>query len=267
MGQAAWNQSKKATPGRREKALAAVATVLLLVIPFWGAPVYVLAFGGLVALLLWPAPAQAQATASRRMRPLEFALCMAPAALAVFQVVPALLPDALVARVGLAFAGLSTTLFGGGLVMVPLLEGFIVGHLGWLDHAGFSAGLAASQLTPGPILGIATFTGMQAAGFAGALAGTVGVYLPTAVIAVGASGAADRLKAARRFQHAMVGVRCAVVGLIAGAGISLLLKLPFTAQPWPCAALVAAAVFIVWKLKLPPYISLPICVGLAWVVF
>ena len=266
MGLAAFNQAKKAAPGRKDKLRAAAAAVLLLVIPFWAAPIYVLAFGALMALGFWPAPAPAAPATSRRLRPLELALCIAPAGLAVFQLVPALLPDLLVAKVGLAFAGLSTTLFGGGLVMVPLLDGLIVGRLGWLDAAGFSAGLAASQLTPGPILGIATFAGMQAAGWAGALAATVGIYAPTAVIAVGASRVADRLKGLRRFQHAMVGVRCAVVGLIAGAGLSLLLKLPVQGFAWQSAVLVAAAYLVVWRFKQPPYVALPAGVLVAWLL-
>ncbi|HEV8691951.1 MAG TPA: chromate efflux transporter [Ideonella sp.] len=266
LGQAAFNQAKKATPGRKEKLLAAAATGLLLVIPFWAAPVYVLAFGALMSLLFWPAPQQAEHVPGRRLKPLEMLLCFAPAGLAVFQLVPALLPQALVAKVGLAFAGLGTTLFGGGLVMVPLLEGLIVDHLGWLSHAGFSAGLAASQLTPGPILSIATFAGMEAAGLAGALAATIGIYLPTALICVGVSGVADRLKGSRRFQHAMVGVRCAVVGLIAGAAISLLLKVVPQLHAWQTVALVATAYLAVWQLKLPPYVSLPIGALLAWLL-
>ncbi|HSW08810.1 chromate efflux transporter, partial [Aquabacterium sp.] len=266
LGLAAFNQAKKATPARRQQALAAACAVLLLVIPFWAAPICVLAFSALVSLWFWPAPAQAEAAAARRLRPLELALCTAPAGFAIFQLVPALLPQALVAQVGLAFAGMSTTLFGGALVMVPLLEGLIVDHLGWLSHAGFSAGLAASQLTPGPILGIATFTGMEVAGFAGAVAATVGIYGPTAVIAVGASQVADRLKRLRWFQHAMVGVRCAVVGLIAGAAVSLLMKLPFQAFPWQTGVLVAAAYLLVWRFKQPPYISLPLGAALAWLL-
>ncbi|HJV69297.1 chromate efflux transporter [Ideonella sp.] len=266
LGLAAFNQSRKATPGRKEKALAVAATVLLLVIPFWAAPIYVLAFGALVSLVFWPAPRQAEQAQGRRLKPLELALCIAPAGLAVFQLVPALLPEAIVAKIGLVFSGMSTTLFGGGLVMVPLLEGLIVDHLGWLNHAGFSAGLAASQLTPGPILGIATFTGMEVAGFGGALAATVGIYLPTALIAVGVSGVTDRLKNWRPFQHAMVGVRCAVVGLIAGAAISLLLKLPLRDAPWQLAALIVAAWVVVWRFKQPPYVSLPIGAALAWLL-
>jgi len=266
LGQAAFNQAKKAAPARKDRLLAAAAAVLLLLIPFWAAPIYVLAFGALVSLLFWPAPKMPEQAASRGLRPLQLALCIAPAGLALFQLVPALLPEMLVAKVGLAFAGMSTTLFGGGLVMVPLLEGLIVDHLGWLNHAGFSAGLAASQLTPGPILGIATFTGMEVAGFAGALAATIGIYAPTAVIAVGVSSVAERLKGSQRFQHAMVGVRCAVVGLIAGAAVSLLLKLPFQAFAWQTAALVAAAYVVVWRLKQPPYVALPVSAVLAWLL-
>ena len=193
-------------------------------------------------------------------------LCLAPASLAVFQLFPALLPQQLIAKVGLAFAGLSTTLFGGGLVMVPLLEGLLVGHLGWLSHASFSAGLAASQLTPGPILSIATFTGMEVGGVAAALAATLGIYLPTALISVGGSGIADRLKGARRFQHAMVGVRCAVVGLIAGAALSLLIKLPWQTFAWQNVVLITAAYGVVWRLKQAPYVSLPVGALLAWLL-
>jgi chromate transporter len=266
LGQAAFNQAKKATPGRKEKALAAVAAALLLAIPFWAAPVGVLAFGALAARLFWPAPQRLEQAPGRKLRPLEMALCFAPVGLAVFQLAPSLLPQALVAKVGLAFAGLGTTLFGGGLVMVPLLEGFIVDHLGWLDHAGFSAGLAASQLTPGPILSVATFSGMQVAGLAGAVAATIGIYLPTALIAVGVSGVAERLKSSRAFQHAMIGVRCAVVGLIAGAAISLLLKLPLRANAWQAVAMTAAAYLVVWRFKQPPYVALPVGAVLAWLL-
>ena len=266
LGQAAYNQSKKATPGRKEKALALGAAVLLLALPFWSAAILVLALGAAVALLFWPAPRLVEGPAGRSMKPVELALCILPGAFALFQVFPALLPEAAVARLGLAFAGVSTTIFGGALVVVPLLEGLVVGKLGWLDHAGFSAGLAASQLTPGPVLGIATFAGMQVAGLAGALAATIGVYTPTALIAVGAGGMADRLKGSRRFQHAMTGVRCAVVGLIAGAAISLLHKLPYATFPWQMALLVAAAWLLVWRFKQPPYVALPAVCVLAWLL-
>lgn len=264
LAQAAVIQARNAAPGRRAQVFAAVAAGLVLALPYWFVPIAVLALAALVSTLFWPAPATNDAPTAASMRWSQRVLCIAPAALAVFQLVPALLPDALMVRIGLAFAGMSTTLFGGGLVMVPLLEGFIVNRLGWLDPAGFSAGLAASQLTPGPILGIATFTGMQVAGLTGALVATVGIYVPTAVISVGVGSVADQLKSSRRFQHAMAGVRCAVVGLIASAAGSLLLKLPMGAQPLPCTALLALSWLLVCRLRQPPHIALPMVVGAAW---
>lgn len=264
--QTAWNQSKKATPAPRDKALAAAAAVALLALPFWSASILVLAAGGLASRLFWPAPPPAPAPSSAPMAPSRILLCLAPAALALFQLVPALLPQDTVARLALAFGGIATTLFGGALVMVPLLEGLIVERLGWLDHAGFTAGLAASQLTPGPIVGIATFTGMQIAGLAGALAATIGVYTPTAVIAVGVDGAADRLRSQRGFQHAMIGVRCAVVGLIAGAAATLWWKLPLAAEPLACTLLTAGAALLVLRWRQPPYVSIPAGVAFAAVL-
>lgn len=266
LGQAALAQARKAAPARRQRLLAATAAVLLLVLPFWAAPIYLLAFGAMTSLCFWPPPRLDAQPPGRRLKPLELVLCIAPIGLAAFQLVPTLLPQAIVAKLGLAFAGLSTTLFGGGLVMVPLLEGLLVDHLGWLSHAGFSVGLAASQLTPGPILSIATFTGMEVGGLAGALAATLGIYLPTALISVGVSGMTDRLKGSRVFQHAMAGVRCAVVGLIAGAAISLLMKLPWHGAAWQTALLVVTAYGVVWHLKQPPYVSLPIGAVVAWLL-
>ena len=56
MASTAWNQSKKAAPRPRDKALAVAAAVALLLLPFWSAPILVLAGGGLIARLFWPAP-------------------------------------------------------------------------------------------------------------------------------------------------------------------------------------------------------------------
>jgi chromate transporter len=266
MANTAWNQSKKAAPRSRDKALAVAAAIALLALPFWSAPILVLAGGGLISRLFWPAPEAAPPATGPVVGLRSLLLCLLPAGLAVFQIVPALLPQDVAARLMLAFAGIATTLFGGALVMVPLLEGLIVDHLGWLSHASFTAGLAASQLTPGPIVGIATFTGMDIAGWQGALAATVGVYTPTAIIAVGVSQAADRLKGLRWFQHAMMGVRCAVVGLIAGAAVTLWLKQPLRTEPLACAVLTAVALLLVWRLKQPPYVSIPVSMALAGVL-
>jgi chromate transporter len=266
LAQAAITQAKKAAPGWKERALAAAAAVGLLAWPFGAAPLLVMAGAALVARLAWPAPALKGAAPGGTLRTRTLLLCLAPAGLAIFQLWPDLLPAARHSQLGLAFAGLSTTLFGGGLVMVPLLESLVVQRLHWLDSAGFSAALAASQLTPGPILSVATFTGLQAGGLLGALAATAGIYLPTALITVGAGGLTAHLQHAQGFQHAMLGVRCAVVGLIAGAALSLLWRLPLQTMPTASALWLVVAAALVLRWKLPPWLSLGVGVVLAWVM-
>lgn len=60
-------------------------------------------------------------------------------------------------RIGLIF-------FGGGYVLIPLLQETLVHHYGWLTQREFIDGLAISQLTPGPLAMLATFTGVRIGG-------------------------------------------------------------------------------------------------------
>jgi chromate transporter len=69
--------------------------------------------------------------------------------------------------------------FGTGLAVVPVLEADSVTRFGWLTHSQFMDGLAMGQVTPGPVVITSTFIGFQAAGFAGAIAATVGMFLPS----------------------------------------------------------------------------------------
>ncbi|HSG49833.1 MAG TPA: chromate efflux transporter, partial [Longimicrobiales bacterium] len=72
-------------------------------------------------------------------------------------------------------------LFGGGYVLVALLEPYAVGHYGWLTAAQFLDGVALTQAVPGPISTLSAFVGYAAAGVPGAILGTAGIYLPAFV--------------------------------------------------------------------------------------
>ena len=69
--------------------------------------------------------------------------------------------------------------FGTGLAVVPMLEADSVRHYHWLTHSEFMDGLAAGQITPGPVTITATFIGYKIAGLIGALVATLGMYLPS----------------------------------------------------------------------------------------
>ncbi|MDL2316556.1 chromate efflux transporter [Desulfovibrio sp. OttesenSCG-928-A18] len=267
IAKAAQMQALGSTRTLKEKILAAVCALSLLLLPYWGTSILVIIASALVAIFFWKKEVSQLEIPHKAMPVSHIVLCIIPVCFIIFNIFPSLLPDLLLAKIGLVFAGISTSLFGGGLVVVPLLQGLLINDFGWLEQSTFNVALAASQLTPGPVLSVATFAGMQLAGIAGAALATIGTYFPTAFITVGASSISEKFLSMPVFQKAMAGIRCAVVGLIAGAAITLLLKLPFGLYPLRVLLLVANAFFLVWFFKLPPYISLPLSCLLAWIIF
>src|SRR6476660_5180031 len=76
------------------------------------------------------------------------------------------------------FLRMGTVTFGGGFVMVPLIESEVVRTNHWLTPQEFADATALGQLTPGPVLITATFIGYRVAGRLGAVTATIAVFLP-----------------------------------------------------------------------------------------
>lgn len=114
-------------------------------------------------------------------------------------------------KIGLVFVG-------GGYVLIPLLHRIMVDQYHWLTMKEFLDGLALSQLTPGPLAILATFVGYRAGGFAGALAGTVCIFLPCTALMIFLTRRYERLRNIRLIREVLDGVVPAVVGLVAAAG-------------------------------------------------
>ncbi len=70
-------------------------------------------------------------------------------------------------------------IFGSGLAIIPLLERDFVDRLGWLTSQQFLDALALGQVTPGPVLITVTFIGFRVAGWLGAIAATIAIFLPS----------------------------------------------------------------------------------------
>ena len=117
-------------------------------------------------------------------------------------------------RIGLIF-------FGGGYVLIPLLQHLLVEQYKWLTLREFMDGVAISQLTPGPLAMLATFTGVRVAGFTGGLIATVCIFLPCIVLMLFVGRYYTRLKEIDLIRSTLDNVLPAVVGLVASAAWTL----------------------------------------------
>ena len=117
-------------------------------------------------------------------------------------------------RIGLIFVG-------GGYVLIPLLNHIMVEQYKWLTLRQFLDGLALSQLTPGPLAMLATFTGFRAGGFLGGLIATVFIFTPCVVLMLVIGRNYHRLKNIDIIKNTLDGLLPAVVGLVAAAAWNL----------------------------------------------
>lgn len=87
----------------------------------------------------------------------------------------------------LFFLKVGSVLFGSGYVLLAFLRGDLVERYGWITNEQLLDAIAVGQITPGPVFTTATFIGYILGGGAGAIAATVGIFLP-AFIFVALSG-------------------------------------------------------------------------------
>ena len=121
------------------------------------------------------------------------------------------------------FLKIGAVLFGSGYVLVALLRSELVDGLGWITEAQLVDAVAVGQATPGPLFSTATFIGYVLGGPIGAVAATIGIFLP-AFVAVGLSvRVLDRLRHSLRARAFLDGVNAAAVALLAVVAVELAL--------------------------------------------
>jgi chromate transporter len=131
------------------------------------------------------------------------------------------------AKLGLLFAlsavflRMGAITFGGGFVMIPLIESEVVNSRHWLNHQEFADATALGQVTPGPVLITATFIGYRVAGTLGALVATVSIFLPSFLMMIAAGSSLRRFRDNEIVQSFLRGVTPAVVGLLVAAALSI----------------------------------------------
>ncbi len=115
-------------------------------------------------------------------------------------------------------AGLLT--FGGAYTAIPFVRGDAVGR-GWISERQFLDGLALSGIIPAPLIIFATFVGYVAGGIGGALAMTVGIFLPAFAFALVFYDRLEKVIEDERLHSFLEGVAAGVVGLIAVTALQL----------------------------------------------
>jgi chromate transporter len=131
--------------------------------------------------------------------------------------------------------------YGGGFVIIPLMQADAVGQYHWMTNTQFLNAVALGQVTPGPVVHTVAVVGYAAAGVGGALLAAVVAFAPSfSFILIGADRF-DRLRRNARVRAFLDGAGPAAIGAILGSAIPLARAL---GEPWQFAVLAAAAVVL-----------------------
>lgn len=158
-------------------------------------------------------------------------------------------------------AGLLT--FGGAYTVIPFLQRDAVTQGAWMSNAQFLDGLALSGLLPAPLIIFSTFVGYIGGGPLGAIAITIGIFLPAFAFTLVGHDALERLVHQPRIRLFLEGVTAAVVGLIAGTTLTLLQASLAGPESMVLFALVLATLFLSKaRLVVPAVIAAAVLWGL-----
>lgn len=258
VAQAVWGMARTLCPDGPRIVIALLSAVVVLLRPdVWG-QIGVLVSGGIVGVALF---GRAMPPARDDALPIRVPRRLGAILLASFFVLLLALPVA--ARlwpqpelaIFSAFYRAGSLVFGGGHVVLPLLQAAVV-PIGWVSDDVFLAGYGAAQAVPGPLFTFAAFLGASMTagpgGWWGGLLCLAAIFLPSFLLVVGVLPFWDRLRRNGRMQAALAGVNAAVVGLLLAA----LYRPVWTSavHDWSDVALVVlgAAALIRWKL--PPWL-------------
>jgi chromate transporter len=128
--------------------------------------------------------------------------------------------------------------FGGGFVIIPLMQGDAVNNYHWMTNAEFLNAVALGQITPGPVVATVAAVGYAAHGVAGGLLAAVVAFTPSFSFILLGGGRFEQLRNNQRARAFLDGAGPAAIGAILGAAIVLAGALQ---EAWQFAILAAAA--------------------------
>ncbi|MCS6888341.1 chromate efflux transporter [Chloroflexus sp.] len=262
VAQAVWQMAQRLCPDRLRASMAIAAAMILLIWPDALVQLLVIGLGGLVGWRLLRVAANNGALIKSPITSRAgigfaalFAVLLGGSVLAAFSDNATL---ALLA--GMVRSG--SLVFGGGHVVLPLLEPVVVGA-GFMPAETFIAGYGAAQAVPGPLLSFSAYLGAMAAappgGWLGGLLALVAIFLPSFLLVWAALPFWAALRAQPAAQAALAGINAAVVGILLAALYQPVITSAIRGPLDVALALSAFAALHLWRA--PPW-----AVVVAWAV-
>lgn len=246
VAQAVWAMARSLTPDWPRRAIALGAASLALAFPSGITQVALIALAAAIGLVQ-PAPPSPLAPPRRA----DLYWLGAFAALLVILPLLALTGDP-TATIAEKFYRTGSLVFGGGHVVLPLLEAELVTS-GLIPRDLFLAGYGAAQAVPGPLFSFAAYAGALLTnppnGLWGAILALVAIYLPSVLLVFATLDWWQALRANARLRHGLTLANAAVVGLLLATLYDPVATSSITA--WPDLVWAAAALALLLR-KVPP---------------
>jgi chromate transporter len=216
VAQAVWGMARSLCPDRARASLAVAAAIVVLTAPTMAGQIGAILFGALAGVFVLP---RAEIASGQDLPDAGVPRPVAIAALALFAALLVGLPliqGGEILRVFGAFIRAGSLVFGGGHVVLPLLQDSVV-RAGWVGQDAFLAGYGAAQAVPGPLFTFAAFLGAVWGGVGGAALALGAIFLPSFLLVAGALPFWNALRHRAGVQAALRAVNAAVVGVLLAA--------------------------------------------------
>jgi chromate transporter len=254
IAQAALTMQRKLAPDRARFAIALAAVAVVLLVPTPSATVFAILLGAGTGLLLTNQPAPA-ATAGLLLPAISkrigvAALLLFGVSLTASLLLPtaALTPEALFS----SFFRAGSLVFGGGHVVLPLLNGLTVAR-GWISEERFLAGYGAAQALPGPLFAYSAFLGAAVQPnprpIFYSLTSILAIFLPGMLLITGVLPFWSALRNEYWVRKSLQGINAAVVGVLIAALYSPIWTSSIHAPFDFLVALAAFVALVQWRIQ------------------
>lgn len=253
--QAVWGMARSLCPDTKRATLMTASAFFVVLVPAAWSQVAVIVIAALIGLKLFaPEPATAHEALPLTL-PKSHGLIWLGLFFVLLLGLPLLTNHSHLLAMIEAFYRAGSLVFGGGHVVLPLLQAEVVTN-SWVSNDTFLAGYGATQAVPGPLFTFSAFLGASMtqapSGWTGGLIALLAIFAPSFLLIAGAMPFWEALRRHPRVQCMLKAVNAAVVGLLLAALYDPVWTSAIHKPADFALALVALAALMVWKW--PPWL-------------